>query len=73
MTYYDFELSDNQISLIRMSLDTRLTRIEEMIRLFREGGTDNDKWMEEKYCQESLDVAYLMQMFSSNFLPEPKK
>jgi hypothetical protein len=73
MTYYNLEFNDHQIGLIRTALDTRLQRIEEMIKLFGDDNTDRAKWMEEQYCKESLDVEYLKQMFSVNFLPAPKK
>ena len=72
MTYHKVELNDRQISILRTALDTRLQRIEEMIKLFQEPGTKNGEWMEEQYCKESLDVEYLQQMFSVNFLPAPK-
>lgn len=64
MTYHNVELTDRQISLLRTALDTRLQRIEQMIKLFQEPGTKNGDWMEEQYCQESFDVEYLLQMFS---------
>jgi hypothetical protein len=71
MTYYNVELNDLQLDLLRTALDTRLQRIEEMIKLFQEPGTKNGDWMEERYCQESLDVEYLQQMLSNvrSFLP----
>ncbi len=65
MTYYNVELTDRQLELLRTALDTRLQRIEEMIKLFQEPGTKNGKWMEEQYCQESLDVEYLQQMLAN--------
>ena len=64
MTYHNVELTDRQISLLRTALDTRLQRIEEMIKLFQDG-TENGAWMEEQYCQESLDAEYLQQVLSN--------
>ena len=64
MTYHNVELNDSQIGLIRTALDTRLQRIEEMIKLFQDG-TKNGEWMEEQYCKESFDVEYLQQMLSN--------
>jgi hypothetical protein len=64
MTYHNVELNDRQISILRTALDTRLQRIEEMIKLFQDG-TKNGEWMEEQYCQESFDVEYLQQVLSN--------
>jgi hypothetical protein len=65
MTYHNVELNDRQISILRTALDTRLQRIEEMIKLFQEPGTKGGDWMEEQYCQESFDVEYLQQMLAN--------
>ena len=65
MTYHNVELNDRQISILRTALDTRLQRIEEMIKLFQEPGTKGGDWMEEQYCQESFDVEYLQQVLSN--------
>jgi len=66
MTYHNLELNDRQIELLRTALDTRLQRIEEMIRLFGEDSTHkNAKWMEEQYCKESLEVEYLHQVLTN--------
>lgn len=66
MTYHNVEFNDRQIELLRTALDTRLQRIEEMIRLFGEDTTHkNAKWMEEQYCKESLEVEYLQQVLTN--------
>jgi hypothetical protein len=65
MTYYNVELNDRQVLILRTALDTRLQRIEKMIKLFQELGTKNGEWMAEQYCQESFDVGYLQQVLSN--------
>ena len=65
MNYYNLEFNDRQISLLKTALDTRLQRINEMIKLFGEDPTDRAKWMEEQYCQEYLDVEYLQQIIKT--------
>ena len=63
---YNLEFNDHQISLLKTALDTRLQRINEMIKLFEGKDTsDRDKWMEEQYCKERLDVEYLQQIIKS--------
>jgi hypothetical protein len=58
------ELNEDQISLIRISLDTRLQRIDSMIRLFQQDGTERAQWMEKQYSKERFDAQSLLDMFS---------
>lgn len=66
MNYYNLEFSERQISLLKTALDTRLQRINEMIKLFGEDTVNkNAKWMEEQYCKEYLDIEYIQQVIAT--------
>ena len=54
------KITEKQRVLLLESLSTRMQRIEEMIRIFKD-----DEKMEEVYSQEFLDVESLRQMISN--------
>lgn len=59
------ELTDSQIHLIAMALETRLRTIEHMIRVFEDGTEDGEK-VADQYIKEGQEVEALReQLFMS--------
>lgn len=53
-------LDIKKLSLIRTSVETRIQRLDEMIRIFsNDTKTPNAKWMEEKYREEKVQAEAL--------------
>jgi hypothetical protein len=50
------ELNDNQVSLIRTALDTRLQRIDGMLNMFRNDGHKETDPLVVAYLQETQEV-----------------
>jgi hypothetical protein len=72
MTTFTFDFSDAQISILRTSLDTRIVRIDDMIRIFSESPEDSGSvWMIARYNEERAEAEALLQELTNatSFLP----
>ena len=72
MTTYQFSFTDSQISILRTSLDTRINRIDDMIRIFSDSPEDSGSvWMVARYNEERAEAEGLLQELTNatSFLP----
>jgi hypothetical protein len=72
MTQYQLSFTDTQISILKTSLDMRIDRIDDMIKIFSKNpNSTDDQWMAARYTEERNSVVALMQDLTNatSFLP----